>query len=38
MKSLPWLILTNCEHKVITKGLALDQLEPKIQEVTNANQ
>jgi hypothetical protein len=32
IKSLPWLILTNCNHVVTAEGFGLDELEDKIRQ------
>ena len=36
VKSLPWLILTDREHVVVTEGFGLDELNTKISEIENA--
>ncbi len=33
-ESLPWLILTDAEHKIIDEGFALDELDAKLEALT----
>jgi protocatechuate 3,4-dioxygenase beta subunit len=36
VRSLPWLILTNCDHVVTAEGFAVGALTNKIKEITDA--
>jgi len=36
VRSLPWLILTNCDHVVTAEGFAVSGLTNKIKEITDA--
>jgi Carboxypeptidase regulatory-like domain len=35
VESLPWLILTDADHRVTAEGFALDELEPKLEDLAH---